>query len=165
MYPSPFLVSDCLPAAWSANQTTFEGSGGLQSPDEIHQDTLNCESSCYEVPVAVLQYKISLSSGCKKQIKLCFGAAKDEHRNISQAIRVQFPVQEFFCFFCPLTLALTLTHLLRYYSLRHSNQSINIGLYLFIITKYLFTFIHSFIHSFIHLSPSTLILLIIYIID
>ena len=74
-----FLVSDCLPAAWSANQTTFEGSGGLQSPDEIHQDTLNCESSCYEVPVAVLQYKISLSSGCKKQIKLCFGAAKDEH--------------------------------------------------------------------------------------
>jgi cellobionic acid phosphorylase len=74
-----FLISDCLPTAWSANQTTFEGNGGLQSPDEVHQDILNCESSCYEVPVAVLQYKISLGSRCIKNINLCFGAAKDEH--------------------------------------------------------------------------------------
>ncbi len=74
-----FLVSDCVPSAWSANQTTFEGIGGLQNPDEVHQEELNCKSSCYEVPVAVLQYKITLTSNSAKHINLCFGAAKDEH--------------------------------------------------------------------------------------
>jgi len=74
-----FLISDCLPSSWSANQTKFEGIGGLQNPDEVNRAKLSCQSSCYEVPVAVLQYQISLSSDSTKRINLCFGAAKDEH--------------------------------------------------------------------------------------
>lgn len=74
-----FLLSDCKPCGWSANQSKFEGRGGLQNPDELNQDKLTRQSSCYEVPVAVLQFQMSLSSGSKKQINLCFGAAKDEH--------------------------------------------------------------------------------------
>ena len=74
-----FLLSDCLPSSWSANQTVFEGAGGLTNPDEINRDKLSCQSSCYDVPVAVLQYQISMTSESEKRINLCFGAAKDEH--------------------------------------------------------------------------------------
>jgi cellobionic acid phosphorylase len=74
-----FLLSDTVPSSWSANQRKFEGQGGLQNPDEINQLYLSCHSAYYEVPTAVLQFQLSLEDKDTKTIKLCFGAAKDEH--------------------------------------------------------------------------------------
>lgn len=73
-----FFLADEPPTAWLANQTVFEGEGGLTSPDALKTEQLSNISACYEVPAAVMQYQRCLKPEQKCSFNFLFGPAKDE---------------------------------------------------------------------------------------
>ncbi|MGB3724779.1 MAG: hypothetical protein WA981_03355 [Glaciecola sp.] len=72
-----FFVSDKAPSAWCANANQFEGVGGLTMPDGITANTLNNSPACYDVPVAAMQYNVTLEPQHSHSQRFMFGAAKD----------------------------------------------------------------------------------------
>lgn len=72
-----FLISDMEPTSWCANQSKFEGEGGLHDPDSIKQEKLSNSNAIYETPLAVLQYSIALEYDEEKSFKFLFGPAKN----------------------------------------------------------------------------------------
>ena len=73
-----FLLHGTAPVAWETSQGAFEGEGGLQAPDAIAQSSLGNGDALYEMPVAALQYQISLAPGCEKEFRFIFGPALDD---------------------------------------------------------------------------------------
>ena len=82
-----FFIADTKPTAWHANQATFEGEGGLHSPDALKAITLSNEEARYETPVAVFQYRESLSENESMSYQFLFGPAKDEEQIATLAKR------------------------------------------------------------------------------
>lgn len=73
-----YLVADRVPTSWEANQTRFEGEGGLQNPDGLANFKLSESNSLYEVPACVLHFADTLEPGQSSTTRLVFGPAKDE---------------------------------------------------------------------------------------
>jgi cellobionic acid phosphorylase len=73
-----FLLAEFEPVAWEVNEETFEGEGGIWSPSAIQKDLLAKADSRYEMPVAVLQYKMDMNPGEEKEIRFVFGPARNE---------------------------------------------------------------------------------------
>lgn len=73
-----FLLADQEPLSWEVNQQAFEGEGGITNPSSIQQEELLKGDSLYEMPVAVLQYKMELNPDEEKEYRFIFGAAKTD---------------------------------------------------------------------------------------
>lgn len=73
-----YFLADQAPDSWDVRQSLFEGEGGLQSPCGLQKDQLSNSDSLFELPAAILQYKVALSAGDSKGYKFVFGPAKDE---------------------------------------------------------------------------------------
>ncbi|MEH7381414.1 NdvB protein [Bacillus sp. JJ1533] len=73
-----FLVADQQPFAWEVNQEAFEGEGGITFPTAIRQEELSKGDSRYEMPVAVLQYKLDLHAQEEREYRFLFGAARTD---------------------------------------------------------------------------------------
>jgi len=73
-----FLLSKHQPTSWCANQTEFEGEGGLHNPDAIQLTSLPKNQANFQTPVAVMQFNHRLE--CQEEIshQFIFGPAKDE---------------------------------------------------------------------------------------
>lgn len=73
------LLHGRAPDAWEANQSVFEGEGGLHAPSSISGcGTLPCGDALYEMPTAVLQYRVSLAPGEEQAYRFVFAPARDE---------------------------------------------------------------------------------------
>ncbi len=73
------LLYDRAPDAWEANQSLFEGEGGLHAPSSISgRDTLQCGDALYEMPTAALQYRVSLAPGDVQEYRFVFAPARDD---------------------------------------------------------------------------------------
>ena len=83
-----FLMADQAPDSWSARLSAFEGEGGLHAPDGIQAARLGREQADYEIPLAALQYDVSLKPGESRNVRLLFGAAKDSAE--IAALRTEF---------------------------------------------------------------------------
>ena len=57
------LLHAASPTAWEARLEAFEGEGGLASPDALRLERLGAGDAVYEMPAAVLQYRVSLAPG------------------------------------------------------------------------------------------------------
>ncbi|AZQ82639.1 NdvB protein [Colwellia sp. Arc7-635] len=73
-----FLLADTAPTSWTSNQQAFEGEGGVHFPDAIKAKKLAQEAACYETPIAVMQYDVSLAVQQTAGYKFIFGACKDQ---------------------------------------------------------------------------------------
>ncbi|WP_202845274.1 GH36-type glycosyl hydrolase domain-containing protein [Luteimonas saliphila] len=73
------LLHERAPDAWEANQTAFEGEGGLQAPSSITQrEQLACGDALYETPTAALQYRLALVPDAVEEFRFLFAPARDE---------------------------------------------------------------------------------------
>ncbi|MBV1909112.1 MAG: glycosyltransferase 36 [Kangiellaceae bacterium] len=73
-----FLMSAKNPTAFCANQASFEGEGGMHAPDQVKEQLLCCSIAQYEVPVAAMQFRLTLSSGDRHKNTLLFGPVKQD---------------------------------------------------------------------------------------
>ena len=62
-----FFLADQEPAAWEARQEAFEGEGGLHHPTGVRQEQLSNGDALYETPAAILQYRVSLAAGERRE--------------------------------------------------------------------------------------------------
>ncbi len=90
-----FLLSKHKPVSWCANQTVFEGEGGLHNPDALQFSQIPKEQALFQTPVASLQFEHKLA--CQEQIKhqFLFGPAKNK-KEISQIKEKYFNQQHSF---------------------------------------------------------------------
>lgn len=72
-----FLLSKHSPTSWCANQTLFEGEGGLHHPDAIQADKLEQVDALYQIPVAVMQFDHLLQNQEKISHQFIFGPAQN----------------------------------------------------------------------------------------
>ncbi|WP_394200527.1 GH36-type glycosyl hydrolase domain-containing protein [Shewanella waksmanii] len=72
------LIAAQPPCSWTTHANGFEGLGGLNNPDALQQSCLANSPSCYEPPIAVLQYRLQLEPKASKQYQFVFAPAKDE---------------------------------------------------------------------------------------
>jgi cellobionic acid phosphorylase len=72
-----YFYSNREPDSWLAQQVLFEGDGGLQSPDALSAETLPNADAHYEVPAAVMQFRLELANGDVDTFEWLFGPAKD----------------------------------------------------------------------------------------
>lgn len=72
-----FLCEDA-PDSWEANQSVFEGEGGLHNPSGLQRGELAKGDARYETPAAVVQYKLTLDAGAAVQKRFLFGPAFDD---------------------------------------------------------------------------------------
>jgi cellobionic acid phosphorylase len=70
-----FLCADREPDSWCANQSGFEGCGGLSAPEALKSDVLNEQTAIYELPCAALQHRIILDDEKPQNINYLFGPA------------------------------------------------------------------------------------------
>jgi len=73
-----FLLHEKTPDAWETVLQAFEGEGGLHRPDAINGGLLAGGEACYEMPCAVLQYRITLEAGAEEEFRFLFGPARDD---------------------------------------------------------------------------------------
>ncbi|PWW02778.1 cellobionic acid phosphorylase [Paenibacillus cellulosilyticus] len=73
-----YLLAEQKPYAWEASQEAFEGEGGLARPSAIENEALSNGDARYEMPLAVLQYRMELEAGEEREYRFLFGPAKDE---------------------------------------------------------------------------------------
>ena len=73
-----FFLHDSPPDAWEASLPAFEGQGGLHQPDGITGETLQNGDALYEMPAAVLQYRLELAPGESRRFRFLFGPARDD---------------------------------------------------------------------------------------
>lgn len=73
------LLHDTAPDAWETHQHDFEGEGGLTAPSSIvDRERLACGDALYELPTAVLQYRLALAPDAERTFRFVFGPAHDE---------------------------------------------------------------------------------------
>jgi cellobionic acid phosphorylase len=72
------LLHGAQPTAWEARLEAFEGEGGLPSPDALLDERLGNGDALYEMPAAVLQYRVSLAPGAAVEYRFVFGPARDD---------------------------------------------------------------------------------------
>ncbi|TDF35548.1 NdvB protein [Alteromonadaceae bacterium M269] len=72
-----YFFSERKPDSWLAQQGLFEGEGGLQSPDALLGESLPNQACHYQVPAAVMQYRLLLGAEDTEQFNWVFGPAKD----------------------------------------------------------------------------------------
>jgi len=73
-----YLLAERKPYAWEVSQEAFECEGGLARPSSIESESLGGGDARYEMPVAVLQYRLELEPGEESEYRFLFGPAKDE---------------------------------------------------------------------------------------
>lgn len=73
-----FLLHDTPPTAWEASLEAFEGEGGLHDPDAVRAGLLANGDALYEIPAAVLQYRLRLAPGERRRFRFLFGPARDD---------------------------------------------------------------------------------------
>ncbi|MCC3356875.1 GH36-type glycosyl hydrolase domain-containing protein [Bacillus sp. REN16] len=73
-----FLVADQKPFSWEVSQEAFEGEGGITFPTGIQQAELSRGDARYEMPTAVLQYKLELDAEEENEYRFLFGAARTD---------------------------------------------------------------------------------------
>ncbi len=72
------LLHERAPDAWEANQSAFEGQGGLHAPDAVVQrEQLAGGDALYETPTTALQYRLALESGQEEELRFLFAPARD----------------------------------------------------------------------------------------
>ena len=73
------LLHEHVPEAWEANQSSFEGEGGLQAPSSITDgETLAGGDALYEMPTAALQYRVALAADEVQEFRFIFAPACDD---------------------------------------------------------------------------------------
>lgn len=73
------LLYERTPDAWEAQQANFEGEGGLHAPQAIvGQDLLGGGDAAYEMPTAVLQYRVELAEDDVQEYRFLFAPARDD---------------------------------------------------------------------------------------
>ncbi|GAB3024569.1 GH36-type glycosyl hydrolase domain-containing protein [Bowmanella dokdonensis] len=72
------LLADTPPQAWEARQQVFEGEGGLHAPSALQQQLLDNGEANYEVPAAILQYRLTLKSGQNRRWRFVFAPVRDD---------------------------------------------------------------------------------------
>ncbi|MCQ4087883.1 GH36-type glycosyl hydrolase domain-containing protein [Saccharibacillus sp. JS10] len=73
-----YLLAEKRPEAWEVSQEAFEGEGGIMRPSMLELETLACGDARYEMPAAVMQYRIQPEAGEEQEYRFVFGPAKDE---------------------------------------------------------------------------------------
>jgi cellobionic acid phosphorylase len=73
-----FFLADQAPAAWETSQEAFEGEGGLHRPTGLGQEELSKGEAIYEIPAAILQYRLQLAAGQGHSFRFMFGPAYDD---------------------------------------------------------------------------------------
>ncbi len=73
-----FMAASVKPDGWEVRQEAFYGEGGVIHPSGIDKEVLSGSDALYEVPCAVMQYRITLAPGESKSFKFLFGPAKDK---------------------------------------------------------------------------------------
>ena len=85
------LLHANVPDAWDARQAAFEGEGGLHAPAGITEAVLlGRRDADYEMPAAVLQYRVVLADGDAHEERFVFGPARDDAQ--IQALRSKYLV-------------------------------------------------------------------------
>ncbi|KAK1760206.1 Cellobionic acid phosphorylase [Echria macrotheca] len=74
-----YFLCETPPDSWEANQTEFEGEGGLHNPSALQEPALSCGDARYETPTAAVQYRIALKPGEQREFRFMFGPAYDEN--------------------------------------------------------------------------------------
>jgi cellobionic acid phosphorylase len=73
------LLHEQVPTAWECLQSAFEGEGGLHAPAAIVDgESLACGEALYELPAAVLQYRLALAPGQSRRFRFLFAPARDD---------------------------------------------------------------------------------------
>lgn len=73
-----YLLAEKRPEAWETSQEAFEGEGGIMRPSALENGLLACGDARYEMPAAVMQYRITPEAGEEAVYRFVFGPAKDE---------------------------------------------------------------------------------------
>ncbi|GGN94650.1 GH36-type glycosyl hydrolase domain-containing protein [Saccharibacillus kuerlensis] len=73
-----YLLAEKKPDAWEVSQEAFEGEGGIMRPSALENGMLSCGDARYEMPAAVMQYRIQPEAGEELEYRFVFGPAKDE---------------------------------------------------------------------------------------
>ncbi|OWA35864.1 NdvB protein [Saccharibacillus sp. O16] len=73
-----YLLAEQRPDAWETSQEAFEGEGGIMRPSALEGGMLACGDARYEMPAAVMQYRITPEAGEETTYRFVFGPAKDE---------------------------------------------------------------------------------------
>ncbi len=72
------LLHERAPDAWEANQSAFEGQGGLHAPDAVvRREQLAGGDALYETPTTALQYRLVLEPGQEEELRFLFAPARD----------------------------------------------------------------------------------------
>ncbi len=64
--------------SWCANWQSFIGNTGIHDPQSLQQPTLLKVESCYETPVAVMQFQTELAAGGDEEFEFLFGPAQNK---------------------------------------------------------------------------------------
>lgn len=73
-----FLHANRAPDAWCANMQEFVGHSGIHAPAELSQALLSNTESCYEMPVAAMQFRLELEEAESDEIEFLFAPAKSQ---------------------------------------------------------------------------------------
>ncbi len=74
-----FLAANRRPFSWEANQEQFFGEGSIINPDGIHIEKLMRGDAAYELPAAIMQFKLNLEPGMQETYRFLFGPAQDDN--------------------------------------------------------------------------------------
>ncbi len=77
LHDKTFLLADKTPNSWLANQSIFEGEGGLSNPSALKNSQLCKTPAHYETPAAVMQFDIEIEAGQSRTHRFLFGPAQD----------------------------------------------------------------------------------------
>ncbi len=80
-----FFLCEQQPDSWEANQSAFEGEGGLHAPSALQLSELNKGEANYETPAAVVQYRVEIAVDEERSFRFLFGPAFDD----AEIIRVR----------------------------------------------------------------------------
>lgn len=73
-----FFACERAPDAWETRQDAFEGEGGLHNPSSLADECLKGGDALYELPIASVQYRITLEESAQESYRFLFGPAFDE---------------------------------------------------------------------------------------
>lgn len=94
LWDKTYLIAETKPDYYDCNQEQFEGEGGLTYPDGINSESLACLDARYEMPAAVMQYRLTLEANTHVAYRFVFGAAFDE-AHIKEIKAKYFDKQDF----------------------------------------------------------------------
>lgn len=73
-----YFLCEQAPDAWEANQSAFEGEGGLHRPTALAGPCLHNGDARYETPTASVQYRLVLEANGSREYRFLFGPALDD---------------------------------------------------------------------------------------